>query len=83
MEGKRFIHSLRLQNFLSYGSEGEEIELQPLNVLIGPNASSKGEYHKIQHGAKLLEMLNVERVRKASSHCDRLFTTLSEIIESK
>ncbi|MDB9514827.1 AAA family ATPase [Kamptonema animale CS-326] len=41
MEGKRFIHSLRLQNFLSYGNEEEEIELQPLNVLIGPNASGK------------------------------------------
>jgi predicted ATPase len=41
MEGKRFIHSMRLQNFLSYGSEGEEIELQPLNVLIGSNASGK------------------------------------------
>ncbi len=36
MEGKRFIRTLRLKNFLSYGSEGEEIELQPLNVLIGP-----------------------------------------------
>ncbi|MFO5439050.1 MAG: AAA family ATPase, partial [Dolichospermum sp.] len=31
----------KLQNFLSYGSEGEEIELQPLNVLIGPNGSGK------------------------------------------
>jgi predicted ATPase len=41
MQGKRFIRTLRLQNFLSYGSEGEEIELQPLNVLIGPNASGK------------------------------------------
>ncbi|WP_373535371.1 AAA family ATPase [Microcoleus sp.] len=41
MEGKRFIHSLQLQNFLSYGSDGEKIELQPLNVLIGPNASGK------------------------------------------
>lgn len=41
MEGKRFIHSLQLQNFLSYGSEGEQIELQPLNVSIGPNASGK------------------------------------------
>ncbi|MEH2383745.1 MAG: AAA family ATPase [Nostoc sp.] len=41
MEGKRFIRTLRLENFLSYGSEGEEIELQPLNVLIGPNASGK------------------------------------------
>jgi predicted ATPase len=41
MEGKRFIRTMRLQNFLSYGSEGEQIELQPLNVLIGPNASGK------------------------------------------
>lgn len=41
MEGKRFIRNLRLQNFLSYGSEGETIELEPLNVLIGPNASGK------------------------------------------
>jgi len=41
VEGKRFIHSLQLQNFLSYGSEGETIELQPLNVLIGSNASGK------------------------------------------
>ena len=41
MEGKKFIRTLRLQNFLSYGSEGEEIELQPLNVIIGANASGK------------------------------------------
>jgi len=41
MEGKRLIRTLRLQNFLSYGSEGEKVELQPLNVLIGPNASGK------------------------------------------
>jgi predicted ATPase len=41
MEGKRFIRTMRLRNFLSYGSEGEEIELQPFNVLIGPNASGK------------------------------------------
>ncbi|GAB4285507.1 MAG: AAA family ATPase [Oscillatoriaceae cyanobacterium] len=41
MEGKRFIRTLGLQNLLSYGSEGQEIELQPLNVIIGPNASGK------------------------------------------
>ncbi|BAY18140.1 putative ABC transporter ATP-binding protein [Anabaenopsis circularis NIES-21] len=41
MEGKRFIHKIKLQNFLSYGSEGDDIELQPLNVLIGPNTSGK------------------------------------------
>jgi predicted ATPase len=41
MEGARLIQKLRLTNFLSYGPEGEEIELQPLNVLIGPNGSGK------------------------------------------
>jgi predicted ATPase len=41
MEGKRLLRTLRLTNFLSYGPEGEEIELEPLNVLIGPNASGK------------------------------------------
>jgi predicted ATPase len=41
MEGKRLLQKLRLTNFLSYGPEGEEVELQPLNVLIGPNGSGK------------------------------------------
>ena len=41
MEDSRFIKSLQLENFLSYGSESQEIELQPLNVLIGSNASGK------------------------------------------
>jgi predicted ATPase len=44
MEGKRFIHTLRLKNLLSYGSEGENVELQPLNVLIGSNASGKSNF---------------------------------------
>ncbi|MFO5491789.1 MAG: AAA family ATPase, partial [Cuspidothrix sp.] len=41
MEGKRFIHKIKLQNFLSYGSQGEEIELEPINVLIGRNSAGK------------------------------------------
>jgi predicted ATPase len=41
MEGKRLIRSLHLQNLLSFGPESEEITLEPLNVLIGPNASGK------------------------------------------
>jgi predicted ATPase len=41
MEGKQFIRTLRLRNFLSFSHEGEEIALAPLNVLIGPNASGK------------------------------------------
>ncbi|MFH1266016.1 MAG: AAA family ATPase, partial [Planctomycetota bacterium] len=41
MEGSRLLRTLRLTNFLSYGPDAEEIELQPLNVLIGPNGSGK------------------------------------------
>jgi predicted ATPase len=41
MEGKQFIRTLRLRNFLSFSKEGEEIALSPLNVLIGPNAAGK------------------------------------------
>jgi predicted ATPase len=41
IEGKQLIQSLRLRNILSYGPEGEPVDLLPLNVLIGPNASGK------------------------------------------
>ncbi len=41
MDGKKLIRTVRLQNFLSFGSVGETIDLEPLNVLIGPNASGK------------------------------------------
>ena len=37
----RLIQSIKLQNFLSFGPDTEEIELKSLNVLIGPNASGK------------------------------------------
>ena len=38
---KKLIESIKLQNFLSFGPDAEEIKLNPLNVLIGPNASGK------------------------------------------
>lgn len=47
MEGKRTINSINLKNILSFGSEGQEIELQPLNVLIGPNASGKSNFIEV------------------------------------
>jgi predicted ATPase len=39
MEGKRLLRRIQLENLLSY--KGVEFELEPLNVLIGPNASGK------------------------------------------
>ena len=41
MECKRCIHNIQVHNVLSYGREGEEIELQPLNGVMGPNCSGK------------------------------------------
>ena len=40
----RFLRSLKLNNFLSFGPESHDIELTPLNVLIGPNASGKSNF---------------------------------------
>ena len=41
MEGAPLLRSIRLENLLSFGPDGQDIPLQPLNVLIGPNASGK------------------------------------------
>lgn len=38
--------------------------------------TTKGEYHKIKHGPKLLKDLSVLKVRAAAPHCDRIFSVL-------
>jgi hypothetical protein len=35
--------------------------------------TQKGEYHKTKQGAKLLELINPQKVREAAPHCERLF----------
>ena len=39
-----FLRSLKLNNFLSFGPESKAVELTPLNVIIGPNASGKSNF---------------------------------------
>ena len=41
MEGQKFLRTIRLDSILSYGPGTAEFPLEPLNVLIGPNASGK------------------------------------------
>jgi predicted ATPase len=41
VQGKKFLRSIRLKNLLSFGDEGANLELEPLNVLIGPNNAGK------------------------------------------
>jgi len=43
--------------------------------------TQKGEYHKIRHGCKLLEIIDPVSVRQALSHCARLFATLYSLID--
>ncbi|MBF0529870.1 MAG: AAA family ATPase [Deltaproteobacteria bacterium] len=46
-DDKRLIHSIRLQNLLSFGPSSEEIRLEALNVIIGPNATGKSNLIEI------------------------------------
>ena len=41
MEGRFLIRTISLKNILSFGPNPVELPLEPLNVLIGPNASGK------------------------------------------
>jgi hypothetical protein len=43
--------------------------------------TQKKEYHKIEHGSKLLETISSQKVREAAPHCDRLFQIISEKID--
>lgn len=45
--------------------------------------TQKGIYHKTRHGAKILEIINPQKVRDAAPHCERLFKTILEKIEPK
>ncbi|MBC7908942.1 MAG: DUF4276 family protein [Pyrinomonadaceae bacterium] len=58
----------------------EEIEkARVYSSLVAATRNTKpGEYHKIRHGPKILALLNVTKVRKAAAHCERLFSTLEE-----
>ena len=55
MDGKRLIEKIRLRNILSFGDKGEEITLEPLNIIIGQNASGKSNLVDV---IKLLKSLH-------------------------
>jgi len=38
--------------------------------------TTKGTYHKMNHGPDILERLNPALVRSRAPHCDRLFETI-------
>jgi Domain of unknown function (DUF4276) len=80
------------ENIIPKNSHVESIDKDRLfNVLKKATCNtSKGEYHKINHASKLLELLDVAKVRQASPLCvhrrcwrsHRLFTTLAAIMDA-
>jgi hypothetical protein len=81
---KRFYGQGFKENAISKNTNVEKIEKDLLEASLKAatrDTKSKGEYQKIQHASKLLEMLDVDKVRKASSECDRIFTTLTKLME--
>ena len=42
--GNLLIRRLKISGMLSFGPEGTELPMQPLNVLIGPNGSGKSNF---------------------------------------
>ncbi|HUY90972.1 MAG TPA: AAA family ATPase [Pirellulales bacterium] len=70
MDGKRLIERIRLTNFLTFGSEGVEIALEPLNVLIGPNLSGKSNFLE---AISLLEALPQAAIRSSGGMSEWLW----------
>jgi uncharacterized Fe-S cluster-containing radical SAM superfamily protein len=57
---------------LSKGNPKVE-EIPKEDVLERLKKAANGEYHKVKHGIKLLELIDPARVRKAARNCDRMF----------
>ncbi|MEK6407702.1 MAG: AAA family ATPase [Acidobacteriota bacterium] len=73
MEGKQIIKSIRLQNLLSYGSKVEEIKLEPLNVIIGRNASGKSNFVEVLSLLRSTPSSLTAHVREAGGISDYLW----------
>jgi hypothetical protein len=63
----------------------EEIDKERLTTALehATRHTKTGKYHKIRHGPKLLQLVNVQIVRVAAPHCNRLFEILQRIMDNK
>ena len=60
----------------------EEIEKLKIEAALEESTknTTKGKYHKIQHGAKILAIINPKVVRDKASYCDRFFGSVSNLL---
>ncbi len=73
MDDTVFLRSMSLKNFLSYGPGGAEIELRPLNVLIGANGSGKSNLIEALGLLRALPHDFLEPVRKGGGIAEWLW----------
>ncbi|MDE3181532.1 MAG: DUF4276 family protein [Acidobacteriota bacterium] len=71
-------------NALPQQADVEQIKKNDLEPCLrnATRNTTKGEYHKGKHAWQLLQRINPAKVRVSAQHCERLFTTLTEKIES-
>jgi hypothetical protein len=62
------------QSALGWNPKVEEIP--KADVMERLKRVSGGEYHKVKHGTKLLELIDPAKVRKAARNCDRMFSVI-------
>ncbi len=51
-------------------------EIPKEDVLERLKKAANGEYHKVKHGTKLLELIDPAKVRKVAPNCERMFRLL-------
>jgi hypothetical protein len=76
--GKEFKESAIPKNKNVEAIEKEIIEKSLKTATV---KTQKGEYHKIEHGTKILELINPQKIREAAPHCRKLFEAISEKIK--
>jgi hypothetical protein len=59
---------------LSWNPKVEQIPKE--DVLERLQKAANGEYDKVKHGKKLLELIDPAKVRKAAPNCERMFTLI-------
>jgi hypothetical protein len=62
------------ESALGWNTKVEEIP--KIDVLERLRRLSGGEYQKVNHGVKLLELIDTAKVRKTAPNCDRMFRVI-------
>jgi hypothetical protein len=73
------------RNAIPRNTNVEEIGKETLIAALEEAArhTNKRRYHKLDHGARLLERINPDTVRIKAAHCDKLFKFLLDSITGK